>query len=254
MKLFKLFLTALICSLSIQAESSENIVGILQIPSIFPNYLDSSLSGEPTTDQLSDRRFNIREEPSLGSRVLAIASDSDPILSAEFGYEQSGALVYDTAHAPSSTAGVSDFWYKIFLVDLQKYGWINLHSEMTMHSLKGLLKDGIVSIDILWDGQLLDSLGGDALRIDVSSHRERTELDRNYRVSEDLGDLPSYREMAATVVQFDTWEDDEWMLVIIFEESGCITFPRQPRIIATGWIRLYSDINRTNAWFSSRGC
>lgn len=240
--------------LSIPLCAGEREIGILEIPSIFPNYFIDDDSIEKITNQLSDRRFNLRESPTTESKVLSVLSDGNHIASAEFGYEQIGALVYESAYIGVGDNGQADIWYKIFRFDTKMYGWINHHPEMKMHHLTALLKDGIVSTDYAWDGILLDSLGPGSKKIDISKYRILKKLAKGYIESENLENTATYEQMAATAVQFDTWNGEEWMLVLLFEESFCSTHKRQPRIIAAGWMRMYSDIDRTNAWFSSRGC
>lgn len=255
MKTFRLLLITVLLGISFPTIATEKIIGILDIPSIYPNYLIGNTTGDPTTDQLSDRRFNLREKADRTSKVLKVLSSSYSIRSREFDYELSGALVYDHKRVETSDKNLTETWYKIYIGELERFGWINMHSEMTYHSIFALLR-GLSFSDSSWDGYLIDSPRSGAFEIDTSSFRTKSEKrstmsSGKFKSSEEL---PAYETLSLEVLKFDEWDGHTWALVVLFSESECETDAIQPRVIGTGWMRLYSDSNNPNLWFYSRGC
>ena len=228
----------LLLLVSTHISADEKIIGILDIPSLFDTALAEKANSESVAEQTRPRRFNVRDEPGLDSRVIATVAEGGVLANHEFAYEQTGALVYAYQHIKSDTEGVGDAWYKVFHEPSDAYVWLNLHPEMSFHWLSWLLVDSLVYTNDYWDGVLLDSLGEEALPVDLSG----------------LAEGSAKQQISASVIQFDKWKNQEWMLVVLFEESPCLSARQQPKVVAAGWMRVYADDQRVNAWYSSRGC
>jgi len=244
-------LVGLVCCV-FQASANPKVDGILEISSIYENWEDEPNKDEASDDQQTNAEIVFWDEPSLESNKKGILDSSETLSNSAYGYELIGANVYEIKKYIDDELDAFVTWYKIFRIDTQEFVWIKENQDMTLHSIQELLIEGLVHTDVMWDGVLLDSLGESSTKIDLSNIRGTFDIGAEFREAENLGDRPAYDELSATVVSFDQRDDITWMLVILFDESVCLK--DYPRVVATGWMRLHSDFNRTNAWFSSKGC
>jgi hypothetical protein len=156
-------------------------------------------------------------------RVRETVSDPARMEAKEYGYEESGAVVY----------AAFDDWYRVGLADGRR-AWIRRADAGDWHPVETLLIDRLAYLTDAWDGHLRPAPSDDAPARRV----------RIYRADED--------EFAADVKEVRTVNGRLWLRVAVFAESPCEG--GDPAVADEGWLPAYATGGRLTAWFYSRGC
>jgi hypothetical protein len=193
----------------------DSIVGLLAIPTFFD---------PPDGEAMAARSpLPLHDRAPAEMRVRETVSDPARMEAKEYGYEESGAVVY----------AVFDDWYRVGLADGSR-AWVRGADAGDWHPIETLLIDGLAYLTDAWDGQLRPAPADGA----------PTRRVRFYRADED--------EFAADVKQVRTVNGRLWLRVAVFAESPCEG--GDPAVADEGWLPAYAPGGRLTAWFHSRGC
>ncbi len=195
----------------------KRVIGIVEVPAIF-GVVD--LHGPPGARLASvSHSVTVYVKPVTGSKVVAIVKSVGDIAIAEYGYEESGALVYDKRGG----------WYMIGIGSGagSSRGWLRPADTGRYHSLTGLLKKGPSYLTRSWNLQLAPAPAAQAIRQNVKT--------RDIRVID------------TRVIKQKT------LLRIELLQPGACKSP-SPKVVARGWIPAFAPNGHMNAWFYSRGC
>jgi hypothetical protein len=190
------------------------VLGIVEIPEMF--FVD------PDSGQYVPRAaLTLYTRPDSESKVLAQISLPAAIDSAEYGYEQAGALVYGRQRG-------------YFLIRTSRgVGWLPPHNAGSFHPLETLITRDLTYLTDAWDGFVSPSPGGAA----------RTRVpQRQLYGSEDM-----------RVKRLQTLEGKLWAEIEVISHSFCES-DKPPTIKGHGWITVHDEIGAPTVWFSSRGC
>jgi len=190
------------------------VLGIVEIPEMF--FVD------PNSGEYAPRAaLTLYTRPDSESKVLMQISSPAAIDSAEYRYEEAGALVYDRQRG-------------YFLIRTSRgVGWLSPHSAGSFHPLETLITRDLTYLTDAWDGFVSASPGGAA--------RTRVPQRRPYG-SEDV-----------RVKRLQTVEGKLWAEIEVISHSSCKS-AKPPTIKGHGWIRAHDKIGAPTVWFSSRGC
>lgn len=186
------------------------VLGIVEIPEMF--FVD------PQTGRLEPRAaLTLHTRPDSGSRVAAVIRSPEAIDTAEFAYEEPGALVYGRE---------SDH----FLIRTSRgLGWLPPHKAGSFHPLETLITSGLTYLTGAWDGLVSPSPGS----------LERT------RVPPGGDDV--------RVKGLETAKGKLWVEIEVLSHSFCAS-NEPPAIRAQGWIMAHDAAGAPTVWFHSRGC
>ena len=195
------------------------VLGIVEIPAVFDWVAQAQ--GRPSTGE----PIPIREEAKADSVIVRKVLRSEEIVSAEYAYEVSGAVV-------SEQWGN---WFRVALKDGQT-GWVGPDLIGAFHPLQHLLGENLSYLNQRWDGVIF------AIPDRLSSARKIDPAWRNH-----LG-----REVPIEVLR-ERWVNGYlWLDVAILSESECSG--EKPAALARGWVSGHDTLGRPAAWFYSRGC
>ena len=116
-------------------------------------------------------------------------------------------------------------WLQIKLKD--GAGWIRRPTPSVFRSLGQLLSNGMSYVTTDWDKQLSRYAGGPATKRIVVS--------------------PSVNVLGTRIVNGVLW-----IQIQVLNASICEV--QNPTVLATGWVRAYSQSGAANVWFYPRGC
>jgi hypothetical protein len=115
------------------------VIGIVEVPRVFPA-VSADRKRVPPDSPLP---ILLRDRPSMDSPVVATISSPEALDAREFGYEESGAMVYGRDRGWSrvrTPGGVT--------------GWLAPDDAGSFHSLEALLDDGLTYLTEAWDRRL----------------------------------------------------------------------------------------------------
>ena len=196
----------------------QRVIGIVEIPPIFGIPNPQGPPGSRLPSVLTP--VSLYHRPKAGSGTVATVNTRDEIATAEYTYEEPGALVYRQEggwyliglHGPSETAKA----------------WLRPADAGRFHSLSELLKRGSSYFTSAWDNKLWsEPASGQATLVDTAAK------DINVLSTRKIGD--------------QTWLQVEVLL------PGRCEGP-EPRTVARGWAPAFSPEGKMNAWFYARGC
>ena len=198
----------------------DRIVGLVEVPALHSRINQGS-------PDLPIGPVALFAEPNHEADVAFVVRNRNELESREHGYEQVSAEVY----ALAGNAG-GGYWYKLRRVDgiEPEFGWLNQADVGTYHEIHDLLISGLTYLTGDWDARLFES----------------PSLDSGSREFEDLEDQPDVR-----IADIAYPDGEPWYLVVIVRGS-CSGDPIE--VIATGWIRAYSEAGGNTVWHYSRGC
>src|SRR5262245_47226780 len=124
-------------------------IGIVEVPRLFNRFSpDGTLLLPP------DGRLDVRVRPQRGSRVIFTVTSADMLEAREYGYEETGALVFARERGWSlvkTTSGLT--------------GWLAPADTGLFHSLESLIGHRLAHLTDAWDGFLSTTPhGGDRVR------------------------------------------------------------------------------------------
>lgn len=190
------------------------VLGIVEIPEMF--FLDPVNGGYAPRAALT-----LYTRPDSDSKALPAISSPIAIDTAEYGYEEAGALVYGRERG-------------YFLIRTSRgLGWLSPHNAGPFHAFETLIKSELAYLTDAWDGFVSASPG--------SSNRTRVPDRRPYGV-EDV------RVKGLQTVGGTLWAD-----IDVISHSICES-DKPPTIKARGWIPAHDNTGAPTVWFPSRGC
>jgi hypothetical protein len=129
-----------------------------------------------------------------------------------------------------------------FLVGLRGGGrdWLHSRSITRYHAIENLLQNRLNYLTESWDGRIRNSPDAAAPA-------------RTVAVPAAMTQGGARRDVPANVVEASANESGVWLKVEVLDRSPC-EGGDPPRVIATGWIPVWSRDGRPTAWFHSRGC
>lgn len=201
----------------IPVKNMKHVIGIVEIPPLF-GVLDPH--GPPGSRlPFTPASVSVFEQPTSGSRVIKVINNPKDIATAEYGYEQSGALVYD----------IKDNWYLIGIGGSTSSvsGWLRHTVTGNYHSLESLLKRSVAYLTPSWDSKLTQVPTGDT--------------------SGYTGKARDIKVIEKRMVNKEVWFHVE--LLHPGPCSGATT-----KVVAKGWIPAMTADGHMNVWFYSRGC
>jgi hypothetical protein len=185
------------------------VLGIVEIPKMFS--LDPELAGAPRG------AVRIYTRPDYDSKMLVDIDWPQAIDDAEYGSEQTGALVYGRARG-------------YFLIRTSRgVGWLSPGDAGSFHSLETLIAGDLTYLTEAWDGFVSASPG--------SADRRRV--------------VP--RESDVRVKRQRTVNGKLWLEIEVISHSICES-TEPPTIKARGWIKAHDATGTPTVWFPSRGC
>lgn len=190
------------------------VLGIVEIPEMF--FVD------PDSGQYAPRAaLTLYTRPDSESKVLAQISSPAAIDTAEYGYEEAGALVYGRERG-------------YFLIRTARgVGWLSAHNAGSFHPFETLITRELTYLTDAWDGFVSASPGG-AARTRVPQRRP-------------------YGREDVRVKRFQTVDGKLWAEIEVISHSFCES-AKPPTIKGHGWIRAHDQIGAPTVWFASRGC
>lgn len=122
-------------------------IGIVEVPGLFNfNLVDPD---GPVPQRKGGARILLRTRPTLDAPIAATIAEHEDLDSREYGYEESGALVYGRERGWSlvkTTDGVT--------------GWLAPGDSGEFHSFEALIESGLTYLTDDWDGFVSSSPGG----------------------------------------------------------------------------------------------
>jgi len=185
------------------------VLGIVEIPKMFS--LDPEVAGAPRGP------VRIYTRPDYDSKMLVDISWPQAIDDAEYGYEETGALVYGRERG-------------YFLIRTSRgAGWLSPDDAGSFHSLETLIASDLSFLTDAWDGFVSASPG--------SADRRRV--------------VP--RQSDVRVQGQRTIDGKLWLAIEVISHSVCES--TEPATVkARGWIRAHDAAGTPTVWFPSRGC
>lgn len=199
----------------VPVQRMQRVIGIVEIPSIFGV---ANPKGPPgSRHPFSPAPVSVYDQP--GSGIVTVIKTRKAIATAEYSYEQAGALVYDRKNN----------WYLIGIDNIsgKSRAWLGAANAGRYHSLEGLLKQGLPYLTRSWDSRLAQAPAGKAVRYNGKA--------RDIKVIE------------KRVVNQETWFHIE-----LLQPGPCDS--SSPKVVVRGWIPAYTADGHMNVWFYSRGC
>jgi hypothetical protein len=193
------------------------VLGIVEIPVVFA--VDSQ------TGQISPTAaLTLYSTPSDNSKVATIMSSPDAIDSAEYGYEELGALVY----------GRDRGYYSIRTA--RGMAWLSPRDAGPFHSYETLVGTGLTFLTDAWDG-FVSASPGSPDRVSLAPRsRPPAGNDEDVRVN-------GFRTVAGKL----------WVQIEVMSDSGCESSD-PPAVKARGWVPAHDASGAPTVWFYSRGC
>jgi hypothetical protein len=193
------------------------VLGIVEIPEMFAS---DSQTGRVTPIAA----LTVYSTPSDNSKVAAIISSPDAIDTAEYGYEELGALVY----------GRDRGYYSIRTA--RGVAWLSPHDAGPFHAYETLVGTGLTFLTDAWDGVVTTSPGSsDPIHV---SPRSRS---------------PGGNDEDVRVNGFRTVGGKLWLQIDVMSHSFCES-QDPPAVKARGWVPAHDASGAPTVWFYSRGC
>jgi hypothetical protein len=169
--------------------------------------------------------------PDARDSLLALAAAPDSLLdrlaTLEYGYEERGLIVHDTA----------DGWLLVVTADSARE-WIRASLVDSLYPLAQLVVDRLNYLTGAWDGTLRE-------QPDVTA--PPVAAGRLWRAAPpDAGETPAH------VVRAEDRDGTLWFEVEVRSSTGCDG--ETPSARATGWVPAYGARREPTVWFYSRGC
>ena len=209
-------LAILLALIPCQTLSANRVIGIVAIPSLF-GHIDP-LGPPGQTPPKSPSAIPLRPRPDPDSAIATEATHPHQLQSAEFGYEEFGAVVY---HREGP-------WLQIALQhpDTPALYWITVPQGGNYHPLEELLQHGLSYLSEQWDGLLYPAPGGAAA-------------------------TPGMAAGSISVVGSTRHEGELWLNIELLTPGPCLG---PSEVIARGWVPAHNAQGEPNAWFYPRGC
>lgn len=189
------------------------VLGIVEIPETF--FTDQEGRYAPRA------ALTLYTRPDAHSKALAVITSPEAIDSAEYAYEELGALVY----------GHQRGYFRIRTS--RGVGWLSPDDGGTFHPLEKLITRELTFLTDAWDGFVNASPGVPA----------RTRVPQR----------KPYGSENVRVKQLRTVAGRLWAEIDVLSHSIC-TSDEPPTIKAHGWIRVHDTVGAPTIWFPSRGC
>jgi len=220
--LMLLFALVLITPLRLLADKvpvadMKRVIGIVELPAIF-GLVDPE--GPPGSRlHFSPTPVSVYMQPGGSPRLAAVIKTDEDIVTAEYGYELEGALVY------AKKAG----WYRIGIETTSGPSrmWLRATDAGRYYPLTELLKNSLAFLTRHWDRHLADLPGTKAKRYNIEARDIR-------------------------VINTRLVKNNTWFLVEVLHPARCEG--PSPKVVARGWMPAYNTNGSMNAWFYSRGC
>lgn len=206
--------SAVICAQEPNGGGPGPVLGIVEIPEMF--FVD------PASGQYAPRAaLTLYTRPDSESKALAQILAPAAIDTAEYGYEEAGALVYGREGG-------------YFLIRTARgAGWLAPRDAGPFHSLETLIARELTHLTGAWDGFVSASPGGSA-RTRVPQRR------------------PDGRE-DVRVRRLQTIDGTLWVEIEVLSHSPCES-DTTPTVKGHGWVRAHDERGAPTVWFASRGC
>ena len=171
-----------------------------------------------------DEPLSLYTEPDLEKTPATFLLNEDidnwPVFE-EYDYEQAGAVVYEER----------DDWYRISRNG--EFFWVNKKDTGAFHPYPQILENKLVFLmekdPMLWP----------------SPSEQPEKLTYNYRNGHG-------NELPVTIKKMKQIKDKWWIQIDVLDSAPCAG--NEAKIIKSGWVPAYTEDNRLQLWFYSRGC
>ena len=218
-------LAFLVLSLPAFAHSQERVIGLIEIPPLYPQEVSWDI-------ELPVGTVVLRSAPSSSASVVLDVRNRRQVASAEHGYEEASARVYELAYADKDGA-----WFKLKYQDADKsgFGWFKAGETNQFHLTEDLLSEHMSYMTDSWDGRLRESPSSDAAATPVPKRWEGSHA-------------------SARLITMWGSREDLWYLVAVMRGGNCSEPSEPPEVLATGWVPASTQTGDSPIWYYSRGC
>ena len=196
-----------------------------EIPGII-GIIEYSLGHNGQTLVESKTTLSVKREPDAASRTIAELSRFDEAAAYEWSYEDLGLAAFGYLFEENTT------WYKVYVTEQKRFGWIRKSPELTFHPLSGLLSHSLTYLTGRWNK---------ALYADPSLPQSKRVL------------AITSEETPIAVASTAMIENKLWVLVVVLQQSPCSS-TEAPSVLASGWVPALANNGLPNMWFYARGC
>ncbi len=203
-------------------------IGLVEIPRLFGQ--EGNEQGRPR-----DVAINLFQDPAGSSFIAITLRDRERLDVREHGYEEVSAVAYERRGG----------WY--LLRAGTRLAWLSPDDAGPFHPYPGLLKDRLTYLTRDWDRTLAHSPGAP-----VSATVPPDSSEPLGERSADFGDVGA-RPFSVSVLEL-RHHAGEWWARVRVGPSVCEDEPGRPRVVAEGWVPIYTASGLPTLWFFSRGC
>jgi hypothetical protein len=221
----------------------DRLIGLLTLPDVF---------GHGPCETFTPKEIPLLAAPEFGAVIGAIRVDSPWTIHPEGGCEGLDVKVHRVDRGRAEELPTEEFayeapaaivldrredWFRVRLQDGS--AWVRAGARSEYVALRELLdryRDG-VHLTGHWEGTLRRAVD--------SSESVRVPTDGQRQVADDV--------RAARVLAFRQTADTLWVEVEVLSHSLCLG-PREPTVVARGWLPAHAPAGGTTIWFSARGC
>ena len=212
-----------ITSSSIEAskiiDEQQNMIGLLEIPSIFgiadPN-------GPPGSElPFYKKPIKVYSDPSMNSKIVKFVEGQNDLEMKEHGYEISSVIIYQEKEG----------WYLIGLENNKlNRGWVSPEDAGKFRPYEELIAESLTYLTKEWDGVIWKIPG----------------------INNKLESLINLSTRHVKIIETKKVDNKLWLQIEVLNPGWC-TF-EDPKVINKGWIPAFSSKGHPNVWFYSRGC
>jgi hypothetical protein len=190
------------------------VLGIVEIPELF-------VIDEKSGKYAPRAAPTIYTRPSSESKVTTLIYSPEAVDTAEYGYEEKGALVYGREG-------------EFFLIRTARgVGWLSPQDAGRFHPIEMLIKRTLTYLTDAWDGFVHVAPSG--------GKRTRVQQRRPYG-PEDVR-VKSLQNVGGKL----------WVEIEVISHSFCES-DKPATVKASGWVPMHDETGAPTIWFSSRGC
>lgn len=207
---------------AIAKDSSEKIIGLIEVPSIFGGVDPNGPPGQKKSSKESSF-VSLHSGPNEKSKIVLKVSKKSEVVSREHGYEEESAVVY----------GQEKGWFLIKTKTGE--GWLSPRDVGQFRRYEELVEEGLSYLSKNWDGRLYPSPG-------YTKNFEQQTFEKK-ESGEDSG-------FDVHILEKKSIEGELWFQIQLVR-GRCEGDEKRG---VKAWVPAYGSKGETNFWFYSRGC